>query len=137
MALLAFNRAVISFGANDCIYLTAEVVKNDIANCIKKFRSLGVQKIYVSLILPRTTSTDGWGTTQNQAPIAGFEIGGVRDLVNSWIVSSCDGTSDGYIDTLSNVSTGFAWTPGTTSDGAHPNTNGCALIAANAAITLK
>lgn len=136
LALLAFNRAVISFGANDCMYLTAGYVKNDIAGCITKLRSLGIQKIYVSLILPRTTSTDAWATIQNQTPIAGFEIGGVRDEVNSWIISLCGGKSDGFIDTLSDVASGPAWKPGATSDGAHPTSSGHASIAANAAITL-
>lgn len=56
-------------------------------------------QVWQVLCSPRTTSTDSWATAANQTPVAGFGIGGVRDVVNAWIKTQVgNGILDGYID---------------------------------------
>ena len=136
LSQLAFSRGVLSFGANDCLTSTTAQVKAAIKSSIAKMRSLGIPRIYVSLVLPRTASTDSWATIENQTPSTGFAVGGVRDQVNEWIRGLCDGLADGVIDTCTGVAIGAAWLPGKTSDGAHPTTGAHATIAANASASL-
>lgn len=48
----------------------------------QQVRALGVTKYFVTTILPRTSSTDGWATTVNQTPSA---INGNRVIFNTWL----------------------------------------------------
>ena len=81
-------------------------------------------KIHWQLLLPRTTSTDSWATTANQTPIAGFEVGGIRDQLNAWLYAKvADGTIAGIINPLPDCespTTPGVWGPALTTDGVHP-----------------
>lgn len=92
-------------------------------------RAAGIQKIYRTTIIPRTTSTDSWATTTNQTPIANFAVGGIRDQLNAWFVTKlADGTIDGIIDVnadCADVTATDRWrvnlgAGNNTADGTHP-----------------
>lgn len=85
-------------------------------------------QLYQCLIMPRTTSTDSWATAANQTPVAGFEAGGIRDQLNTWITQQVGTYIDGYINPNTQVedqtnpgkwiTNGAANYP--TADGIHP-----------------
>lgn len=92
-------------------------------------RAAGIQKIYRTTILPRTTSTDSWATTTNQTPVANFAVGGIRDQLNAWFPTKvADGTIDGVIDVNADCAHATAtdrWrvdlgAGNNTADGTHP-----------------
>lgn len=86
-------------------------------------RAQGAPKVGGVCITPKTDAS-------NTTPAANFEVGGVRDQVNTWIKSS--GVFDDYIDfgsAIENVGTGL-WSSGAyTSDGTHPLPAGCIAMA--------
>ena len=141
LSLFSFDRAVIAFGANDCIGRTTVVqinaLKSDFINAFNKLQSFGISRIYVALILPRTTSTDGFVTTANQTPLSGFGAGEAREAMNAWFLAGADGYVTGVVDTLTGVASGAVWLGGATTDGAHPVTATHVIIAENAAIILN
>lgn len=94
------------------------------------------KKVYQSLIMPRSSSSDGWTTVNGQtADVVGFTVGGVRDQINAWIPTQVgQGLLDGYVDPNPYVETAPGsnlWIPGMTADGVHPTPAG--HIAASAA----
>jgi lysophospholipase L1-like esterase len=81
------NSAIIQAGTNDvALGATAaatEAVNLDIAT---KLQRLGIGKVFVTTLVPRTTSTDGWATTANQTPIS---TESQRLAYNAWVRASC------------------------------------------------
>lgn len=115
LAKTKYTHAVLGFGANDCLTLPSETIISSFTRMINVLAQCGIYNVKIPLILPRTTSTDSWATIENQTPATGFEPGGVRDVVNTWIAAS-----GRAIDAISAVSIGSAWIPGFSSDGTHP-----------------
>lgn len=118
---VAYDFAVLAFGANDCLTKTAGQIQASYTTAVQWMRSQGIVKVYAAKILPRTTSTDSWATEENQTPMTGFEPGGVRDVVNAWFVSS--GLFNGVLDTCTPVANGSVWKASKTTDGAHPKSD--------------
>lgn len=58
-------------------------------------------QVAVCTIGPRTSSTDSWATTANQTPVSGYELGGICDQYNSWLVTQEGILFDKLIDTRS------------------------------------
>lgn len=85
-------------------------------------RSLGL-RVWVMTLLPRT---DAAGTT----PLSGFEVGGKRDQINTWVRSQVGVTIDGIVDMAAvyeNPALPGTWLAGMTDDGTHPKTSAHAL----------
>jgi len=139
------THAILVDGTNDLVVGTpVATLETQALNVFAGIRSHGV-KLYVSTILPRTTSTDSWATAANQTAVnAAFASGGARDQFNTWLFTQIGVTIDGVIDPnpyledpvnhgkwVTNGTANFA-----TPDGVHPGTAGHILAAtavANAA----
>lgn len=82
------NSAVIEYGTNDIggVLSAATVVEAANLNIASNIRRLGIGKVFITTLLPRTTSTDAWATTTNQTPIAGESE---RLNYNAWIRAKC------------------------------------------------
>jgi hypothetical protein len=112
-----------------------------------QMRAAGVSTIMQKLIIPRTTSTDGWATAANQTPIANFGIGQNRDIANTAMQADVGTLTDAIFQFNAAVqdptNTAVWLTNGvansTTVDGIHPSPGGHALMApiATAALTSK
>ena len=127
-----YKKAVISFGSNDCYqYSYADVVAG-LTKLVGILRTLKIEKVYMCTICPRTTSTDSFATVENQTPVAGFEFGGVRDQVNTWMQTST--LFDGIIDIRSVVESKGVWVPSGTTDGIHPTSEIHSAIASHVTI---
>lgn len=130
-ALIQYVSHVISqLGTNDA-------AGANLAACQARLKAVWIEakarnkKVVQCLLMPRTTSTDSWATAANQSPVSGFEVGGVRDQLNAWIITQVgQGLLDGYIDPnpyVENQTTRGVWiTTGAanypTTDGVHPTT---------------
>ena len=140
MALFGVDRAVIAFGANDCVGKTTEpqvaILKAQFVSAFQQIQSLGISEIYAALILPRTQSTVGFVTTANQTPVSGFGAGESREALNTWFLSGADGYVKGTIDTLTGVASGTVWLGDQTHDGVHPLAIAALTIATSAIATL-
>lgn len=92
----------------------------------------GVTRIYKTELLCKTTSTDGYATAGNQTPVSGWDSGQIADQVNQWMATQV-GTGIWRYITLPAAKDGgnpFVWaSPGITTDGLHPTTNGHIAIA--------
>lgn len=100
-------------------------------------------KVIACTIPSKTTSTDGFITTVNQAPATGFGFGSAWDQYNQWLRTFPHAAISAVIDVASAVTvtdpvTGFpVWAPGlNNADGLHPNTAGDIAIAATATMYL-
>jgi hypothetical protein len=110
-----------------------------------QFRAAGVSTVLQKLIVPRTTSTDGWATTTNQTPIANFGVGANRDIANTAMQADVGTQTNGVLNfnpaVQDQTNTAVWLTNGTanftTIDGIHPSPGGAALMApvATTAIT--
>lgn len=93
----------------------------------------GSTPAFQTTIAPRTTSTDGWITTGNQAPEA---MEAQRVVFNNALRSSF-GPSSGHFDTATALESALnsgLWVPHETDDGIHPNHSGYLLAEASGAI---
>jgi len=100
-------------------------------------REAGVEKIIRTQLLPRTKSTDGWATKENQTPNNNWDANGSRDEINAFFETAlAEGKIDRIAPTLSAVSdptdTHYWLTDGepkhATSDGTHANRTGNELL---------
>lgn len=61
-------------------------------------RTAGYVYIFKTFLLPRVDTTDSMATMANQTPKTGFELNGLCDQLNAWLVSKAgDATIDGMI----------------------------------------
>lgn len=125
------TNTIVEYGYNDIAGgRTLAQLQADLQAIWSLCRSYG-HKVFQAKYGPRTTSTDNWTTAANQTPVAGFEVGGVRDQMNTWFdgqvtAGNIDGTIDPnpYFEDQSNH--GKWVTDGVTAklntnDGLHPN----------------
>ncbi len=138
LALLRYvSHVIVQLGVNDA-------AGNDLSACQARLQFLWTacktrgKKVYQCLLTPYTTSTDSFATAANQTPVTAFAVGGVRDQLNSWIISQVgQGLLDGVINPnpyvedanspgkwISNGTANYA-----TSDGIHPSSTLHALAA--------
>lgn len=131
------THAIVNYGTNDiAASATLVQIQGYLTEIWAQLKARNL-KVYQALILPRTTSTDGWATAVNQTPATGFAKNGIRDQLNLWIRSQVGILIDGIIDlnviaedtTLGNrwVANGVA--SSITADGVHPNIAGAATLA--------
>ena len=149
------SHVVIELGFNDISTLTLAQIQANLQTIWARVRYKG-KKVWQSLLLPRTTSTDSWATLVNQTIAAGYESSGyplgaypnydapagstgTRGALNAWLVAQvAAGNLDGVLDGNAVVEagsspgkwavTGVANAP--TSDGQHPSATNHAAIAA-------
>jgi len=137
-AIFAFaSHAGIEYGSNDLYTNSASVatVQGLLQTIWGYMTALGPEKkVYQTTITPRTTSSDSWATTENQAQVSGT-INGRRTALNDWIRGVPSG-AHGYFDIADALETSRnsgiwkvtgvanAYTP----DGTHPNTTSSLMI---------
>jgi hypothetical protein len=81
------NSAIIEYGSNDLVLgETAAQVEAINLNLATNVSRLGVAKVFLTTLAPRTTSTDGWATTAHQATMS-FES--QRVAYNTWVRANC------------------------------------------------
>jgi lysophospholipase L1-like esterase len=81
------NSAIIEYGSNDyALGATAATIEGINLNIAINLRRLGIARVFLTTIIPRTTSTDGWATTTNQTPVAGESQ---RLAYNTWVRANC------------------------------------------------
>lgn len=81
------NSAIVEYGSNDLVAsISAAAIEAANLNIAAGLLRLGIGKVFLTLILPRTTSTDGWATTTNQTPFAGESQ---RVAYNNWVRAGC------------------------------------------------
>ena len=131
------SHAFCNHGTNDAQQgRTFAQLKADLTLLWASIRARGVSPWHI-LLMPRTTSSDSWATVANQTVVAGFEIGGVRDQINTWITAQVGTLIDGIVDPNSVVedqtshgkwvATGATFYA--TTDGIHPTDAIMALVA--------
>ena len=130
-----FRDAVVAYGTNDIGALgrTGAQVIGDLKSLYASLAALGI-RVWGVTLLPRTTSTDGWATTTNQTPVAGFGAGSHRDFVNTWL-RTLPKPLTGVIevsDVVESSRNSGLWkvSPILTADGVHPNLAGHLALAA-------
>lgn len=130
------SHVVVMLGANDLGTLsTYSQIAGWLASLYRMVAAEGAKPVGVT-ILPKTTSTDGWVTTGNQAAAAnGFSggAGSIRSQLNAWIRAGADGLLVGYVEAADAVETARdsgIWKANYTADGLHPASPGHAAIAA-------
>ena len=129
-SLLEYHtHAIIDYVTNDIVAgSSAANIEAYLSNIWQACKRRGLQ-VWQMLCLPRTTYP-------GNVPAANFDSGGIRDQVNTWIVSQVgQGLLDGYIDPnpiLESQTTHGTWANiGTdTADGTHPNNVGAVKAAA-------
>lgn len=132
------NQAIIMTGTNDINTAPSTPLATLQAKLVAVYTNLnsqGITRITQSLLLPKTTSTDGWSTTANQTVSAGWGSGELAEQYNNWIISGGSGYLQGYIDTVDARDTvdPYKWkVGGATSDGVHPTTSIHILLAVKA-----
>ncbi|QCT03832.1 hypothetical protein E6C60_3121 [Paenibacillus algicola] len=130
---------IVQYSSNDLAdsSTTFEVLKENILKIHQVYWNMGIPTAQVT-VNPRTTSTDGWTTLQNQTPInANFAPGAnsARGKFNAWVMNNNDGIVgiDCNKGWESSPDSGlWAVDPTRTSDGIHPNNNGHGFVAADA-----
>jgi hypothetical protein len=82
------NSVILANGANDfgIFAITASALETLHLDLATKVRRLGVSKVFVTTLVPRTTSTDAFATTTNQTPIS---TEAQRLLYNAWVRAKC------------------------------------------------
>ena len=81
------NSAIIEYGTNDLWGgATAATLEGINLNIATDLRRLGISKVFLTTLLPRTTSTDGWVTTTNQTPLS---MESQRVAYNTWVRAQC------------------------------------------------
>jgi|GEM_PF-2518108 len=129
MFLDCCNYVICNLGTNDVTNArTLASIQANLLSIWAAATSRGA-KVYQVLLLPGTTSTDGFATDANQTHRTGYAPGGLRDQVNTWIISQAGSTLTGYIDCNAVMESSTApgkWKsgPALTGDGIHPNTAG-------------
>jgi lysophospholipase L1-like esterase len=85
---LRANSAIIEYGAADLnnISVTAANLEPINVNIASNLRRMGIARVFLTTIVPRATSTDGWITTTNQT-VATAEP--QRVLYNTWVRARC------------------------------------------------
>lgn len=93
--------AIIDHGTNDLFVgaRTVDQIKADMVRMMTLIRGAGIDRIVMTTIPPRNTSTDFWETTVNQSTTANESA---RLAYNAWILSD-DCPADGVIDLLSTI----------------------------------
>jgi lysophospholipase L1-like esterase len=130
---------IVEYGTNDLSVAnkTFEQLKTDLLTIHQTYWSMGIPTAQTT-IAPRTNSTDGWSTLENQTPINANTVGGessVRSRINNWIRNNTDGIRCIEIADIweSSRNSGlWAVSPKHTTDGIHPNNYGHDNAAANA-----
>lgn len=146
VALFAYaSHLACEYGSNDLYTNSAATatVQTLLQTIWGYMTALGAEKkVYQTTITPRTTSSDNWATTVNQAQVSGT-INGRRTALNDWIRGIPTG-AHGYFDVADAVETSRnsglwvvtgvanAYTP----DGIHPNTEGSLLIKNSGLVSL-
>jgi lysophospholipase L1-like esterase len=131
------THAIVNYGTNDIAAgATLVQIQGYLTEIWAQLKARNI-KVYHSLILPRTTSSDTFATVANQTPATGFAKNGIRDQLNAWIRLQVGTLIDGIIDpnviaedqTLGNrwVANGVA--SSITADGIHPNVAGSLTLA--------
>lgn len=119
---------IVALGTNDIsLGRPLAAIQSDLGDIYAAAKRRGL-RVTASKILPRVTGT--YSTVEGQTPVAGFEVGGIRDQVNAWIDTQIGTLVDYVIDPnayLESPSAPGRWVPDVTSDGVHPNSSGCAL----------
>lgn len=132
------THALIALGTNDIDAGANIASMQSRYNAMHTFLKAKNYLVSAATIIPRATSTDGFLSVENQTPVAGFEVGGVRDQYNAlhradaynldWPLVDADLVfrDDTQTDALKvvggdNIST----------DGIHPNTEGLPYGGAN------
>ena len=122
------NNYIIALGTNDISGgATAAEVEANLTALAASLRNYGPCRIIGQTITTVTASTDDWATQGNQTVAAGFQVGGICDQVNEWILSQKGGVYDAVIDnrSLSQNASNLWLTNGTayyaTADGTHPS----------------
>lgn len=130
---------IVQYASNDLsdAGMTFETLRNNLLTIHKLFWDMGIPTAQVT-VNPRTNSTDGWTTLQNQTPIdANFAPGtdSARGKYNRWTMKNTDGIKgiDCNPGWESAPESGL-WrvSPKATDDGIHPNTFGHDNAAAEA-----
>jgi hypothetical protein len=82
------NSAIIEYGTNDLVTnsLTSSALETILLNLATNLRRMGIGKICVITLPPRTTSTDSWATTTNQTPLTSESQ---RVAHNTWVRAGC------------------------------------------------
>lgn len=116
---------------------TFEMVRSNLLSIHQVFWDMGIPTAQVT-VNPRTTSTDGWKTLENQTPINtnfGPGASSERGKFNHWVMNNNDGIVgiDPNVGWESSPNSGL-WgvDPVTTGDGIHPNNYGHDNSAADA-----
>jgi lysophospholipase L1-like esterase len=143
-----YTHAIVHYGTNDMASgsRTAAQTLGDLqtlATALKSFSGSKIRHIALSLVIPRTTSTDSFATVVNQTPVSDFETGGTeRDALNTSIIAAVGASGiDAYLDLNTAFADGTAldkWgAPSFTTDGVHPqptpHASAGVLLAARAA----
>ncbi|WP_133054330.1 GDSL-type esterase/lipase family protein [Mycolicibacter kumamotonensis] len=81
------NSAIIEYGANDLgAGVSAASLEAAVLDLASKLRRLGISKVFLLTIVPRSTSTDNWATITNQTTDPSNPQ---RVLYNTWVRAKC------------------------------------------------
>lgn len=81
------NSAIIQDGTNDFANsVSAAVGEAAMLAIASEVRRMGISKVFVLTVVPRTTSTDNWATTANQTPLS---TDSQRIAYNTWVRANC------------------------------------------------
>lgn len=131
------THGLIALGTNDIADgASLATMKNIVLEISTSMRARGL-KVIACTVAPRTTSINDWATVEGQTPVSGFEVGGIRDQYNAWIVNYADGLIDHWCDPNELIESPVA--PGkwnvnglpdfATTDGIHPTSYSHLLMA--------
>lgn len=130
---------IVEYGTNDMSTtgITLEKAWSDIVAVHQAYWAMGIPTVQTT-IAPRTSSTDGWTTLENQSPAYESTAGGplsIRSQLNDRIRNNTDNIRHIEIaDFWESARNSGLWkvNPSYTSDGIHPNNQGHDNEAANA-----
>lgn len=115
-----------NYGTNDVLAGTASAtIQQSLQRLWTIGKSFGVSRVEQAVILPRTTSLDGW-TTSTQTPQTNYGAGGIRETLNTAIIGNVGSNNLDAILDLNSVLQDQAiiqsWKTPTarTDDGTHP-----------------
>jgi len=82
--------AIIEYGVNDLILGSVSATQLEAANLAiaATIRAAGINKVFLTTITPKTSSTDGWATVGNQT-VAAPSIEPRRVAYNAWVRAGC------------------------------------------------
>lgn len=109
LSLAAYGTgAIVEYGTNDIYvgFVTAETLKARVIGICNLLKAIGLGPVYVTTLVPRTTSTDYWQTASNQSTItSGGSIDPEAERVayNNWVRGGSITPFDGYFDTAALV----------------------------------